>query len=273
MNAVSGIEIFSLSDKGRVRSENQDKLLVDPENALFILADGAGGGRGGATASRITVDTMAMALKSLRKRSGYGGLWQHRERIQRLRASLYDAAQTANRTVVEQAAATTELNGMGSTLVAGVIDSRHCIAITAGDSRIYHFRAGQLQQVSDDHTLARQLIDQGFLQDGDDSASKYKNVLTRAIGMQERLEVSNYDFPVAKGDMILICSDGLTNMVSDDFISRVLSTQDPPMRKVQRLIQSANAAGGLDNISVILITYDGYPAVISRLLGRYWGSR
>ena len=122
MSDVKGVEIYSLSDTGRARTENQDNVLVDSANGLFILADGAGGGLGGGMASRLTVDTMAKYLKSLRHRLRQNRIWNRQPRVSLLTDLLSTAAQEANRTVVDQAQTSSELTGMASTLVAGVID-------------------------------------------------------------------------------------------------------------------------------------------------------
>lgn len=268
MSDAKGVEMFSLTDKGQARPENQDSILVDPSNALFILADGAGGGLGGGTASRVTVDTMAATLRSLRRRIRQYQIWNRQPRVSRLTELLSNAAQAANKAVVAQASTTDELTGMASTVVAGMIDSRRCVAITAGDSRIYHFHGGHLEQISQDHSLARSLIDRGFLSEDDGKASKYRNVLTQAVGMQENIEISAHDFRLESGDIVLACSDGLTNMVPDATIASILSTADPLEEKIRALIQTANEAGGLDNISAILIRYIRHPTILSRLMGQ-----
>jgi PPM family protein phosphatase len=268
MTDVNGVELCGVSDKGRARLENQDNILVDPANSLFILADGAGGSLGGGTASRLTVDTMAATLEPLKRKISRYRLWNRRHRVTGLTEFLYHAAQTANRAVIDQASATPELTGMASTLVAGLIVAQRCIAITSGDSRIYHFHEGHLEQISRDHSLARSLIDRGFFAEDDGNAGKYRNVLTQAVGIKDDLEISAHDFPLQNGDIVLACSDGLTNMVSDKSIAAFLATADPLTDKVKALIQSANDAGGLDNISVILIRYDGLPSIFSRLLGQ-----
>ncbi|MCP3870970.1 MAG: serine/threonine-protein phosphatase [Gammaproteobacteria bacterium] len=267
MPDVQGVEICSLSDKGQSRPENQDSILVDSSNGLFILADGAGGGRGGATASRLTVDTMAGALKSVYRKIRRYPLWNRDKRVPQLTGFLSIAAQAANKVVVDQASATPNLAGMASTLVAGVVDRHRCITITAGDSRIYHFHEGRLEQISRDHSLSRSLIDQGFLSEQDSNVSKYRNVLTQAVGMQDKIEVSSYDFPLVEGDLVLACSDGLTNMVSDQTITAVLSATNSLEEKARLLIDKANDAGGLDNISVILARYNNPPTFFSRFLG------
>ncbi len=265
MRKPKGVEIFSLSDKGQARSENQDSILVDPSQALFILADGVGGGRGGCAASRLTVDTMAATLdqkpgKILRS------MWSSKAAVVRFTQTLCDAAQAANRAVMDRAAAEPDLAGMASTLAAGVLDADRCLSISAGDSRIYHFHEGRLAQVSQDHSLARSLIDQGFLSEDEGRAEKYRNVLTRAVGLQDNIEVSTYNFPMEDGDIILTCSDGLTNMVSDETISAVLQAPGSLKEKVEELVRLANEAGGLDNISVILVRLNRPPTILSRLL-------
>jgi len=267
MQNTQGVEISSLSDIGRARSENQDSILVDPEHGLFILADGAGGGQGGGTASRLTVDNMAAALKPAHRKLPRFPFWNSKSRIPRLTRFLCDAAQAANQAVWDRAAAVPDLAGMASTLVAGVIDVHRCISITAGDSRIYRFHDSRLEQISLDHSLSRSLIDQGFFSEGDSGAAKYRNVLTHAVGMQDNIEVSTYDFPVEDNDLILVCSDGLTNMVSDENIASILSTAGPLEDKVEALVRNANEAGGLDNISVVLARRNNPASFWSRLLG------
>jgi len=269
MRKARGLEMFSLSDKGQARSENQDSILVDLSQALFILADGVGGGRGGRAASRLTVDTMAATLGRIHGEIRLTSLWNPKAIVAQLTRTLCDAAQAANRAVVDRAAADPDLTGMASTLVAGVVDAHRCVSISAGDSRIYRFRAGRLEQISQDHSLARSLIDQGFLSEDEARAEKYRNVLTQAVGLQDNIEVSTYNFPMDNGDILLACSDGLTNMVSDATIAEVLAAPGPLQDKVEVLVRLANEAGGRDNISVILASGTRPRTIFSRLFRQY----
>ncbi len=266
MHKVRSLEMCSLSDKGRVRSDNQDSVLVDPSRALFILADGVGGGRGGRAASRLTVDTMAATLGKPRTRNWLQALWNPKAAVARSTETLRIAAQTANLAVVQRASTDPDLAGMASTVVAGVLDADRCISISAGDSRIYHYHLGRLDQISQDHSLARSLIDQGFLSEEEGRADKYRNVLTQAVGLQDNIQVSTYNFPMAVGDILLVCSDGLTNMVSDETITGVLEAPGSLEDKGEKLVLLANEAGGRDNISVILTSRAKPMSLLSRLL-------
>lgn len=252
MGDVQDLEMFSLSDRGRVRAENQDSVFVDASSGLFVLADGVGGGPGGGTASRLVVDTMAASLRADDPHGSRTGEGSPPQTETRIAERLSTAARLANRTVLDQAEVTPGLAGMASTLVAGVITADRCISVSAGDSRIYRFRDAQLEQISEDHNLARQLVADGFISEEESGIDKYKNVLTRAIGIQETLEVATYVFPLQRQDVVLACTDGLTNMISDRQIIAVLRSGRGLRDKTKELVRLANEAGGRDNISLIL---------------------
>lgn len=252
MRPVLDLEMVCQSDKGLERTENQDSVLVDPRRGLFILADGVGGGKGGATASRLTVDTMEEVLRSFDPSPVETQHVGSERDTARLSDLLREAARASNRAVLDRAASRPDLAGMASTLAAGVVVEARCVAVSAGDSRIYRHRQGRLEQISEDHNLARSLVSDGFLSEEESQVEKYKNVLTRAVGIQDAIEVSTYNFSLETDDIVLACTDGLTNMVGQESISAVLGAGGSLRNKAKELIRLANAAGGRDNISVVI---------------------
>jgi serine/threonine protein phosphatase PrpC len=238
------IEIGSATDIGRVRERNEDSLLIHPP--LFIVADGMGGHRGGDVASRIAVETM--------------------ERLEdEDRASLAEHVRGANRAVWQRAGEDQRLSGMGTTLTAVRIDGDHLTLAHVGDSRAYLLRDGTLSKLTTDHTLVERMLKAGEITPAEAEVHPHKNVMTRALGTEEDVEVDEEGVSLEDGDRLLLCSDGLTGMVTEDQIQAILEASPEPQNAAERLVRAANRAGGVDNISVVVLSAhtedgDGGPA-------------
>ena len=245
----------AMTDPGRVRQQNQDCVHADPEQRLFVLADGVGGRAGGHVASRLAVDTIAGRLQ--RHRGGrWPGRWRNRPDIDLslLNRAVFDAHQA----LLERARDEPELSGMGCTVVAGFLDHDHCLCVAVGDSRLYRIRDGRLEQITRDQTLANRLLEEGFLQPGDEGLEQYRHVLTTSVGCDHQPpEIQEYRIPVAEGDLLLACSDGLSGMLTSEQIAAAIRESGTLEESTRRLIELANRAGGTDNISVILIGRPG----------------
>ena len=224
-----------VTDVGRVRDGNEDDFL-DQSNRLGLVAvaDGMGGHRAGEVAS-------ATALEALRAAVASG-------------EPLRDAIEGANDAVLEKSVSDQEFHGMGTTLTAGMLGSDgHLVVGHVGDSRAYLVRDGELSQITDDHSLVEEMVRSGELTPEQAEVHPRRSVITRALGIDPQVEVDEYPIELRPGDRILFCSDGLTTMVRPDEIASILSREPDLRRAAQLLVDAANAAGGEDNITAVII--------------------
>ena len=223
------IEAGVASDIGRVREGNEDSYLIEPP--LYAVADGMGGHRGGEVASQLALETV--------ERLFHEG-----------RGTLTEQIREANRAVFSRSAADRKVTGMGTTLTAAMIqdDLAH-----VGDSRAYLLRAGAFRQLTEDHTLVGKMVKAGEITPAEADVHPHRNVVTRALGTEPDLEVDELDLGLLEGDRILLCSDGLTNMVTEEQIQAILTSTPDPQDAADRLVRAANRAGGLDNITVVVL--------------------
>jgi protein phosphatase len=228
--------VGQVTDMGRVRERNEDSLLVRPP--LYVIADGMGGHRGGDVASQVAVETMERL-----EDEGKGSLAEHVRR--------------ANRAVWDRSVEDQRLSGMGTTLTAVRVDGSRVELAHVGDSRAYLMRDGVLRQLTDDHTLVARMVRSGEITPEEAEVHPHKNVMTRALGTEEEVEVDEESITLQGGDRLLLCSDGLTGMVTEDQIEAILATTDDPQRAADQLARAANRAGGVDNISVVVIDAEG----------------
>jgi PPM family protein phosphatase len=228
MRVVVGVA----TDIGRVRERNEDSYLVEPP--LYAVADGMGGARGGAVASSLALDTVEELFR--------GG-----------KASLADTIRSANRAVFERSISDRKVSGMGTTLTATTVDEHGAHLGHVGDSRAYLLRAGALRQLTDDHTLVNRMVKAGEITPQEAGTHPHRNVLTRSIGTEPEVVVDENDVPLIDGDRLLLCSDGLTGMVTEPQIQAILETTPDPQESADRLIKAANRAGGIDNITVVIL--------------------
>ncbi|MCJ7437004.1 MAG: Stp1/IreP family PP2C-type Ser/Thr phosphatase, partial [Acidimicrobiia bacterium] len=221
---------------------NEDGYLVDHDVGLIAVADGMGGHRGGEVAS-------AAALEALRIAFVAG-------------ASIDEAVGVANDAVHEQSVADPNLRGMGTTLTAGSFDDEgHLVLGHVGDSRAYLARDGELERVTTDHSLVEELIQAGELTPEEAEHDPRRSMITRALGLEPGVVVDVIDVDLRDGDRLLLCSDGLTTMIGEDEIATLLADEPDAATAATRLVDEANAAGGVDNITVVVIDVgDGAPS-------------
>jgi serine/threonine protein phosphatase PrpC len=244
------VHMIAATDTGRLRERNEDAVATLPELGVAVLADGMGGHQAGDVASHIATDTMCGVLSD--------GL-AHREMTTASDGGelLFEAVEQANAQILAAAAERPDYQGMGATLVAACFDERRFIAIHLGDSRLYRLRDKNLEQLTHDHSLVQELVRQGMMTHEEARASLHKNLITRALGIGEAIDPELTEGELAEGDMYLICSDGLTDVVSDADIEAVLiEGADDLSATTERLIAMANEAGGPDNISVVVVRVD-----------------
>lgn len=238
------------TDTGRMRKGNEDALLL--RSSVFAVADGMGGHLAGEVAS-------AKALEPIEELDGQ--LFPDAaEAVQALR----DAVVAANATVSELAASEPSYRGMGTTLTATMVEGCRMHIAHVGDSRAYLLRGGQFSQLTDDHTLVQHLVDEGQITREEAASHPQRSIITRAIGVSRSVDVDSMTLDLEPGDQVLLCSDGLTGVVEDEDIARVLGRREDPDDTVEELIRLANEGGGPDNITVVLLRYED-PTRLARL--------
>ena len=237
------METYCQTDVGLKRNSNQDFVYASDQKvgrlpSLLIVADGMGGHAAGDLASRVCVETAVSSIE------GSG----QTETI----PILAEAVQKANRAVLKKAAEKSEYAGMGTTIVAAVIDGNTLYVANVGDSRLYLIDDDRIDQITLDHSLVAEMVRSGRISPEQMKNHPEKNIITRAVGGEENVEVDFFDVGLHKGDVVLLCSDGLTNMVEDEQIFRIVRREKTLRDAGQKLISAANSAGGRDNISVVL---------------------
>jgi serine/threonine protein phosphatase PrpC len=224
----------SATDHGLVRSNNEDAFLIDDQRALFAVADGMGGHRGGEVASHTAIEALRAAIAN--------------------GTPLHDAITRANAAVIARAAGNDELTGMGTTLTALIaIGGRQLLVGHVGDSRAYMLHDGSLHRATDDHSLVEELVREGRLTPEQAESHPQRNIVTRALGVDAVVDVDLYTLDIEAGDRIVLCSDGLTTMVRERDIERIARTETDPQRLADALVGAAVAAGGEDNVTVVVV--------------------
>ena len=242
------LEYFGVTDQGRVRKLNEDDFLIMPEYHLFAVADGMGGHDSGDVASRLTLECLADFLNYLHHpQSTPAPPGLDKETL--TKPELVAAIDYANQRVHAEAGDKI----MGSTLVIGRFLEKFFQVIHVGDSRAYLFKEERLQPLTHDHSLVFELYEHGDISEAEMRTDPRRNVVTKAIGPSSTVEPSLQTLMIGSGDLLLLCSDGLTGMLSDDEISTTLVNEDGLTQKGLALVNSANASGGKDNITIILI--------------------
>jgi protein phosphatase len=234
-------------DTGRARFNNEDAVLVDGDLALFVLADGMGGYNAGEVASDLATRTVHSGLKAWTS-----GLTGARDPAA-IRLAMSRAADDANRAVYDAAQADPACAGMGTTLVVAWLHEETLFVGHIGDSRAYLWRAGVLSRLSRDHSLLQEQIDAGLIRPEDEALAAHRNLVTRAVGVDPEVELEVREHALKADDLILICSDGVSDMLPDASIAKVLSQQGALDDLTPALVEAANAAGGRDNIGLILV--------------------
>ncbi len=239
---MTTLKAGAATDVGRVRQINEDRFLC--EDGLYVVADGVGGHQAGEVAAQTAVETVAKAFTAIAP----GG---------RTTDSLVDAIQAANEAVWRLAQTTSEKRGMGTTLTAMALvreDGEELLALAnVGDSRNYRLQDGELLQLTDDHSLVEEMVREGKLTREEATVHPQRSIITRALGMEPEIEVDWWELIPYRGDRLLLCSDGLTNELSDDRIAATLRQVADPQEAARDLVRQARAEGGGDNITVVVV--------------------
>jgi protein phosphatase len=252
------IELHAAVDPGRARSNNEDSVAIDAATSLAVLADGMGGYNAGEVASQMATSFIAAEL----------GRWLREAHAQatdqEVRRAMDICVDNANRAIFNAADSNPQYAGMGTTLVVAVFRADSLLVGHVGDSRCYRLRAGRLQQITRDHSLLQEQIDAGLITPEQAAFSANKNLVTRAVGVEDTVLLETHQHEVQPGDLYLLCSDGLSDMLDDAAIGQLLLGSDSLEAGCKQLIEAANDAGGKDNISVILVRAAGGTSTAAR---------
>jgi len=261
MNLSQILEIASCTDPGMVRSHNEDSVASDPANGLAVLADGMGGYNAGEVASGMATTVITTELQQLLAKVQPYAIDEEtktrvasrlvREQVLKANTSIYQAAQSQP-----------QYAGMGTTLVVCLFYDNRVLVAHLGDSRLYRLRDGKLSQVTRDHSLLQEQIDSGLITVEQAKNAQHKNLVTKALGIDASVDPEMHEYETRVGDVYLLCSDGLCDMVEDEDIGMTLQALGGNLKlAAQQLVQMANDNGGKDNVSVILVrVLREYPA-------------
>jgi len=239
-------EFFEALDTGRARTNNEDSVSLDEHARLAVLADGMGGYNAGEVASHMATTFIRTELGRWLREAGDNATDTE------VRRAMDICVDNANRAIFNAANSNPQYAGMGTTLVVAVFRGMRLLVGHVGDSRAYRLRAGRLQQITRDHSLLQEQIDAGLITPEQAAFSANKNLVTRAVGVEDTVLLETHLHEVQPGDLFLMCSDGLSDMLDDVSIGHVLQMHDSLAAAGAALIEAANDAGGKDNISVIL---------------------
>ncbi len=236
-------ELAGISDTGKRRPNNEDRIAFEKLSdgrIIAMVADGMGGHRAGEIASQITVSELSQSLQD--------SDWDE--------TRLISTIQRINLSIYTQAEENSDYQGMGTTLVLACIENSSLLVAHVGDSRCYQWQQGNFKPLTTDHSLIEEMLSQGLLEKEDLAKSMRKNLLTRALGVRPAIDVTLAEFSLKGSGIILLCSDGLSDMLNDAQLEKLISDPISLKVKCQNLIDAANQAGGRDNISAVLVSYN-----------------
>ena len=273
MRTRDRVEVAGATDPGCVRKNNEDNLAVDPDLGLLVVADGMGGHNSGEVASDLVASTildyarkMLGGAKALVP-EGTAGLTPRGRQLEFF-------VKSANTMIYEKGRAFPKDAGMGTTVVAALVDSKSMSVAHVGDSRLYLWRRGELTQLTEDHSLVGEQVKRGQITADEASRSSLQNILTRALGAEKDVVVDVAEHPLLPDDVVLLATDGLSKMLPDSEVAAVIAQEREPQRIVDVLISKARAAGGVDNITVAAARVpsagegNGVRDLVSRFFGR-----
>ena len=251
-------EFASALDTGRARKNNEDSVALNTEAGVAVLADGMGGYNAGEVAAGMATSMICSGLS----------LWLGKHPSptpDELSQAMTQAVDQANRAIFDAANGNPQFSGMGTTLVMAVLASDRLVVGHVGDSRAYRLRGGELQRLTRDHSLLQEQLDAGLITPAQAARSVNRNLVTRAVGVDAEVLLEVHDHDLVPQDVLLLCSDGVTDMVDDEDICEVLCQDHSTLQAAcQSLVDAANSAGGRDNISVVLVRAGSAPANAAR---------
>jgi serine/threonine protein phosphatase PrpC len=274
MKTRDKLEVAGATDPGCVRKNNEDNIALEPELGLLVVADGMGGHNSGEVASDIACSTirdyakkMLGGAQSLVPEGGTAGLTPRGRQLEFF-------VKSANTMIYEKGRAFPKDAGMGTTVVAALVDAKSLTVAHVGDSRLYLWRRGELMQLTEDHSLVGEQVKRGQITADEASRSSLQNILTRALGADKEVQVDVADHPLMPGDVVLLATDGLSKMVTDAEVGATIAAEAEPQKIVDALIAKSRAAGGVDNIGLVVAKVPasngegGVKKLVSRLFGR-----
>ena len=265
LRQIMNYTFYTRTDPGRARENNEDAVAVDDDTQLCVLADGMGGYNAGEIASGMATAFIKSEMARWLSEAG------RHAKIKEIRRALEICVDNANRSIFNASDSNPQYSGMGTTLVVGVFHGATLVLGHIGDSRCYRLRNAELSQITKDHSLLQEQIDAGLITHEQASSSTIKNLVTRALGVEDAVMLELNEHNIEVGDCYLMCSDGLSDMVDDAQIASILGGPIPMEQKADSLVAAANENGGRDNISVLLVEVDAATekrGLISRLLGK-----
>lgn len=242
------VKIAGFTDQGKARSNNEDAVWADPETGLLIVADGMGGHKSGEVASGLAISTIPEHFKQMTKAGSVGAIADNNFSAATNRLGY--CLKMANQMIFEASKRYPKDHGMGTTCTAIVINGDRVSIAHVGDSRCYLIRRGDMQQLTEDHSLVMEQVRHGLLSKDDEAVHTGQNILTRSLGTSAEVKIDIDEHPVFPGDVLLLCSDGLGKELSDNEVLHVVNETPDPEQLAKRLIELANAAGGRDNVTV-----------------------
>lgn len=241
------IQAHGLSDVGHVRQNNEDFWAELPDQNFYVLADGMGGHQAGEVAAEEAVNSICHQVRTM------FGAGSQELTFDEAQGAIQLAIENTNTAVFQKSLESSSFQGMGTTLCCLLFHTQGLIFAHVGDSRIYKMRRGGLDPLTRDHSLLREMIERGKTSGHGDERKRYKNVITRAIGTEPHVEPAVHMTEVSEGDLFLMCTDGLTDMLSDEEISAIISQPLPINKLTEALVNAAKEKGGHDNITVVLV--------------------
>lgn len=235
---------------GKERQENQDNFFADPEPALFLVSDGMGGHRGGAIASGIVAEDLPVMIENALDRLKAGT-------PRTVRALLKKLIAEQSKQVQLEGTSETGFKDMGATLVIALLRKGRCFVANIGDSRAYRLRKGRMVQLTRDHSVVSELIEKGRIEPEEAVDHHARGQITRYVGMEEKARSHVRSFTLKKSDRLLLCTDGLTDMLDDAKIAAILKAETNPQAACESLVAAANKAGGHDNVTTLVIDWLG----------------
>jgi protein phosphatase len=252
--AETRVSCWARTDLGLRRELNEDSYLADSNINLFIVADGMGGHAGGNIASKMSVDTVRKKIRATRKSGdlfGEDAIGIESPAVLKL---LEDSIKAASAKIFDRSNRQPELAGMGTTVTLALAYDHRVYVAHVGDSRLYRLREGKFEQLTEDHSLVNEQVKAGFITSEEALHSRFRNIITRSVGFESEVTVDTLSLPMQPDDIYLICSDGLTGMIEDEEILKIIKktrlSQAPA-----RLVDLANQAGGEDNVTVVVLRY------------------
>jgi serine/threonine protein phosphatase PrpC len=259
------LEAFGHSDVGRRRKLNEDNFVVDTDASLYAVCDGMGGHNAGEVASKMAIETLESFIQKSHKEKEITWPYGLETELSFDGNRLKTAIKLANKRVYKAADNREDYTGMGTTVVAALVSGNVATIGSAGDSRVYLFSGGQIQQLTRDDSWVSAAWTEGILTSDEIDKHPLRNVITKAVGAKDNIEIDVVEHAMAPGDVIMLCSDGLHAMMNDEQILSVVTPFPETLDKAAfKLIDAANAAGGKDNVSVVLVRYTEGEGVLVR---------